>query len=162
MNNFSDSYVGQLRALVGDRLLLMPGARIVIENPDGSVLLQLRSDFNIWGLPGGMADPGESIEQTIEREVFEETGLTIENCQPFGFGSNPERETFTYPNGDKAQHFVLNFYSSEFSGSLLADNEESLRLEWFAVTDLPEMLPNMRRSIDAFLEFKRTGMFQLF
>lgn len=162
MNEFSDSYVGQLRTLIGNRLLLIPGARIVIENVDGKVLLQLRGDFNIWGLPGGMADPGESIEQTIKREVFEESGLTLESCRPFGFGSNPERETFTYPNGDNAQHFVLNFYSTEFSGSLLADNEESLRLEWFATSDLPEMLPNMRRSIDAFLEFKRTGMFQLF
>ena len=67
MKKFSDSYVGQLRTLIGGQLLLMPGARIVIENADKNVLLQLRSDFNIWGLPGGMADPGEAIEQTIER-----------------------------------------------------------------------------------------------
>ncbi len=162
MNTFSDSYVGQLRALIGDQLLLMPGARIVIENTDNKVLLQLRGDFGVWGLPGGMADPGESMQQTIEREVFEETGLRIGSSLAFGFGSEPSRETFTYPNGDRAQHFVLNFYTTEFSGSLVADNDETLRLEWFATNDLPEMLPNMRRSIEAFLEFKRSGIFQLF
>ena len=134
----------------------MPGARIVIEDTDERVLLQLRSDFDIWGLPGGMPEPGESVKQAIEREVFEETGLTVESCHPFGFGSNPERETFTYPNGDKCQHFVLNFYTSAFSGSPTSNSDETLRLEWFATSDLPEMLPNMRRSVDAFLEFKAT------
>ena len=37
MSNFADSYVGQLRALVGHRILLMPGARIVIEQDDGKI-----------------------------------------------------------------------------------------------------------------------------
>ena len=162
MSNFADSYVGQLRTVIGDRMLLMPGARIVIENTDGQILLQLRSDFGKWGLPGGMPEPGDSITETIVREVFEETGLTIKNCQPFGFGSNPSLETITYPNGDKVQHFVLDFYTSKFSGSLIADNDETLQLEWFVPTDLPEMLPNMRRSVEAFLEFKSSGIFQMF
>ena len=77
MSDFADSYVGQLRLLVCSRILLMPGARIVIEDTDERVLLQLRSDFDIWGLPGGMPEPGESVKQAIEREVFEETGLRV-------------------------------------------------------------------------------------
>lgn len=162
MNNFAESYVGQLRSLVGSRMLLIPGARIVIEDADERILLQLRSDFGVWGLPGGAPEPGESLEQVIDREVFEETGLTLVSRQPFGFGSNPQRETFTYPNGDTSQHFVLNFHSSSFSGSLTADNDETLRLEWFTASDLPEMLSNMQQSVKAFLEFKRTGAFQLF
>ncbi len=143
-------------------MLLMPGARIVIENDDGQILLQLRSDFDVWGLPGGMPESGDSITETIVREVFEETGLIVQNCHTFGFGSDPNRETITYPNGDKAQHFVLNFYTSKFSGSLVADNDETLQLEWFAPTDLPQMLPNMQRSVEAFLEFRSSGVFQIF
>ena len=60
MNDFADSYVGKLRKLVGSRLLLVPGARIVIENTSGEILLQKRSDFGVWGLPGGNAEEGES------------------------------------------------------------------------------------------------------
>lgn len=162
MNNFADSYLGQLRKLVGHQMILMPGSRIVIEQADGKILLQLRSDFGVWGLPGGMPEPGDSITETIVREVLEETGLTINSCQPFGFGSDPDRETITYPNGDTAQHFVLNFYTSEFSGTPVEDNDETLQLEWFVPTELPDMLPNMRRSVEAFLEFKDTGVFQVF
>ena len=162
MSNFADSYAGQLRALVGHRILLMPGARIVIERDDGKILLQLRSDFGVWGLPGGMPEPGDSITETIIREVLEETGLTINSCQPFGFGSDPGRETFTYPNDDKAQHFVLNFYATAFSGTPVVDNNETLQLGWFFPDELPDMLPNMRRSVEAFLEFKHTGAFQVF
>ena len=60
MTDFADSYVGQLRRVVGDRLLLVPGARIVIENAAGEILLQRRADFDLWGLPGGNAEEDES------------------------------------------------------------------------------------------------------
>jgi 8-oxo-dGTP pyrophosphatase MutT (NUDIX family) len=53
MPDFDNSYVGQLRKLVGSRLLLVPGARIGIENASREILLQKRSDFGLWGLPGG-------------------------------------------------------------------------------------------------------------
>ena len=128
----------------------------------GSVLLQQRTDFGVWGLPGGNAEPGEALQQVIEREVFEETGLKIEGVHPYGFGNDPKRETFIFPNGDQTQFFVMNFYASSFRGTLTSDNDETLRLAWFGTTELPEMLPNMRQSIEAFIEFKRTGEFQLF
>lgn len=160
--SFEESYLGQLRALVGNRLLLVPGTRIVIQNPEEEILLQLRSDFGLWGLPGGNAEPGEGLPEVIEREVLEETGLRIEDARPFGFASDPERESFTFPNGHMAQFFVLNFCTSSFSGSLCADDEETRQLAWFGTSELPEMLPNMKRSIEAFLAFKRTGEFQLF
>ena len=160
MSTFKDSHLGQLRALVGDRMLLMPGARIVIENPDGRILLQLRSDFGVWGIPGGGPEPGDSMMYTMVREVFEETWLRVDACQPYGFGSDSDRETITFPNGDKAQYFVLNYYTSSYSGSLLADNDETLKLDWFSPADLPSMLLNMQRSVEGYLEFKRSGLFQ--
>ena len=107
MSNFADSYVGRLRALVGHQILLMPGSRIVIEQDDGKILLQLRSDFGVWGLPGGMPEPGESITETIVREVLEETGFTISSCQPFGFGSDPGRETSVSYTHLRAHETVL-------------------------------------------------------
>lgn len=162
MAGFEQTYLGKLRTSVGTGLLLMPGARIVISRDDGHILLQLRSDFHKWGLPGGMAEPGESLETVIQREVREETGLSIIGATPFGFASDPVHETIEFPNGDRTQFFVMNFHTATFTGTLRGDGDETLRLGWFSLTDLPDMLDNMRRSVDRFLEFRRTGSFQMF
>ena len=103
MADFASSYVGRLRKLVGNRLLLVPGARIVVEGPSGQILLQKRSDFDVWGLPGGNAEEGESLDTAIVRETAEETGLEILDFKPFGFGCDPTIETFTFANGDRCQ-----------------------------------------------------------
>ncbi|TPM11200.1 NUDIX domain-containing protein [Mesorhizobium sp. B2-3-11] len=159
--SFADSYLGQLRALIGDRLVLMPGARIVIERADGSILLQKRTDFGLWGLPGGNAEEGEGLEAVLVREVLEETGLVVRDIEPFGFGCNPRYETVQFPNGDRAQFFALIFYTRAFEGEAAVADDESSAVEWFALDSLPEMLPNMARSVEAYLRFKTTGEFQM-
>ena len=158
---FADSYLGQLRALIGNRLVLMPGARIVIEHADGRILLQRRTDFGLWGLPGGNAEEGEGLEAVVVREVLEETGLIVSNVEPFGFGCDPHYETFQFPNGDRAQFFALMFYTRSFEGEPAVTDDESSAVGWFAPDSLPEMLPNMARSIEAYLRFKATGKFQM-
>ena len=159
--SFEESHLGKIRQLVGSQLLLVPGARIVIEGLDGKVLLQKRSDLGLWGLPGGNAEPGEDLAAVVAREVFEETGLTISNPEPFGFGCNPEVETVTFPNGDVCQFFVLNYFTKTFSGKLAMLDGESLALEWFDTSDLPEMLPNMKSSLLAYKTYCSTGKFQM-
>ena len=159
--SFDESHLGQIRKLVGSQKLLVPGARIVIENADGQVLLQKRIDFGVWGLPGGNAEPGEDLISIIKREALEETGLTVENPIPFGFGSDPEIETVTFPNGDICQFFVMNFFTREFSGTLAIADDESLALDWFAPNKLPETLPNMAASIRAYQTYCSTGEFQM-
>ncbi|MFK5977856.1 MAG: NUDIX domain-containing protein [Rhizobiaceae bacterium] len=163
MSDFASSYVGQLRKIIGNHLLLLPGARIVIQDEQQRILLQKRSDFNVWGLPGGNAEPGEDILSIIKREVEEETSLRVLDARPFGFGSSPSLETITYPNGDQAQHFVLDFFCLRFEGTVKAADDESLDIEWFPIDQLPDdILPNMRESIKAYERFAASGEFQLF
>jgi len=161
MAGFTDTYLGRLRKAVGNRRILMPGARIVVENPEGKFLLQERSDFGVWGLPGGNAEEGEDIASIIVREVKEETGLSIESPAAYGFASDPEFETITYPNGHVCQFFVMMFFTKSFQGAAQVADDESLSVGWFAPDALPEMLPNMQRSIEAYLRFQRTGTFQM-
>lgn len=158
---FADSYVGKLRSLVGSRCLLVPGARVFIAREDGAILLQHRSDFSVWGLPGGNAEEGEDLTQVAIRETFEETGLRIRNPKPFGFGSNPESETIRFPNGDVCQFFVMMFYVTDYDGHLAIDGSETLDLHWFRADELPKMLDNMRKSVEAYAAFTRTGAFQM-
>ena len=44
---------------------------------DGRILLVKREDFEIWSLPGGHVESGESVAQAAIREVREETGLRV-------------------------------------------------------------------------------------
>jgi 8-oxo-dGTP pyrophosphatase MutT (NUDIX family) len=161
MTGFAESYLGQLRAIVGNRLLLVPGARVIIENASGEILLQKRSDLGIWGLPGGNAEEGEDLQTVAAREVLEETGLLALRLEPFGFGCDPRVETITFPNGDQCQFFVLNFLCREFTGELVLGDEESLALNWFSRSSLPLMLPNMKNSVEADARFLETGKFQM-
>lgn len=160
MTAFSDSYLGQLRATVGSRLLLVPGMRIVVERDDGAVLLQLRSDYGVWGLPGGVPDEGEGAETAVIRETVEETGLRVRAPVPFGFASDPAHEVWTYPNGDRCHYFTLLYGARDFEGELIAGNEESLKVGWFAPDALPDCLPVMLRTLEAWRRYRATGAFQ--
>jgi 8-oxo-dGTP pyrophosphatase MutT (NUDIX family) len=74
----SDSYILRLRKIVGSQLLLNPGGRAIVLDCAQRILLHKRSDFGFWDLPGGGAEEGESAEQCVIREVYEETGLVVE------------------------------------------------------------------------------------
>ena len=156
----SDSYILRLRKMVGSQLLLNPGGRAILQHSQ-KILLHKRSDFGFWDLPGGGAEEGESAEQCVIREVYEETGLVAESFEAIGFASNPELERVVYPNGDVIQGFSLILLITKWSGNLQASNE-STSLKFFELDSLPEMRQNIRLTIDKFLEYQQSGKFQLF
>lgn len=70
---YEHDYVRWLLARVGHvRVILVYTA--FIPDQQGRVLLQRRSDFPWWGLPGGVLERGERPEECLVREVREETG----------------------------------------------------------------------------------------
>lgn len=73
------SYIGQMRKYIGHQLMLSAGATVVVIK-DNKILLNLRSDTNTWGIPGGAIELGESLEETAARELKEETNL---DCNSF-------------------------------------------------------------------------------
>jgi ADP-ribose pyrophosphatase YjhB (NUDIX family) len=154
-------YVEELRKLIGTRTLINPGVRAIIRNDAGDVLLQLRGDFKIWGLPAGGMELGESVQEAVRREVFEETGLAIVQARPFGIYSDP-RFAFAYPNGDRSQPFTVAFLVEEWTGTLTADGDESLDLQFFPLDRLPppeQMHPPHRQCVLDFRRFLETGEF---
>jgi 8-oxo-dGTP pyrophosphatase MutT (NUDIX family) len=58
---FEASYLGQLRAVVGNRMLIIAGAPAVIRDDEGQILLIQRSDNLEWAMPGGSMELGNSI-----------------------------------------------------------------------------------------------------
>ncbi|MBO5857443.1 MAG: NUDIX domain-containing protein [Clostridia bacterium] len=62
------SYLSELRKIVGHRPLLSAGATVLVIK-DGKILLNLRSDTETWGIPGGGLELGECLEETAFREL---------------------------------------------------------------------------------------------
>ena len=58
-------------------VLLQDEAAAIIVNEKGEILMQRRADKDIWGLPGGCQELGERFEDTVIREVKEETNLDV-------------------------------------------------------------------------------------
>ncbi len=161
MSDFAGSYLGELRRLVGSRLLLVPGTRVVVTDQGSRILLEQRSDFRLWGLPGGVPDAGEDITACAVREVFEETGLRIRDPVPFGFASAPEHEVWTYPNGDRCHYFTLLSAARAEPGPRRPAGGENLELGWFDAASPPELMPTMARTLEAYRRWRETGRFQM-
>lgn len=154
-------YLENLRKYVGTRTIKVPGGRAILANERGEVLLQKRTDFGIWGLPAGCPEDEESALASIIREVFEETGLTVSNPVCIGYSSNPDWEKVEYPNGDRIHCYSLIFLATDWSGELIEANEETAALEFFALDALPELLPNMQRTLAMYRRYRESGEFQL-
>jgi 8-oxo-dGTP pyrophosphatase MutT (NUDIX family) len=141
-------YVQELRALVGNRPLLLPGAEVLILDAAGWVLLQRRTDDGKWGILGGAVEPGERVEDTARREVREETGLEVGELTLVDLFSGPENFE-VLPNGHQVYAVTAVYATTELSGAERLDASEVRELRYFDLDDLPE---NMRRSSRAVLE----------
>jgi ADP-ribose pyrophosphatase YjhB (NUDIX family) len=118
------SYLSELRKIVGHRPLLSAGATVIVMK-DNKILLNLRSDTNTWGIPGGSMELGETLEQAAVRELFEETGLKAESYMLINVFSGQEFY-FEYPNGDMLYSVVALFRANGVSGDLsITDGEYS-------------------------------------
>jgi 8-oxo-dGTP pyrophosphatase MutT (NUDIX family) len=131
------------------------GVAVVVLNARGELLLEKRRDCGLWGLLGGRVDPGESVRETILREVREESGLEVEMDYLIGIYSGPAGRIVRYPEGD-----VKQLVDVAVSARILpAQGEprcspESLELAFFAPDRLPPretLLEPARRPLEDFL-----------
>ena len=87
MPSYEESYLGQIRKLIGRRELIITGARAVIRDGEGRILFVRRRDNGLWGMPAGSQELGESILDCLRREVKEETGLHVISATPLAIYS---------------------------------------------------------------------------
>ena len=118
-------------------VLLQDGAAAIILN-EGKVLLQRRTDSDLWGLPGGCQELGENFKDTIIREIKEETNLDVEekDLELIDIVSGVSRRN-VYPNGDVVINNTVLYCIRRCSGELKW-NEESKEMKFFDLNDLPE------------------------
>lgn len=145
-------YVEELRAVVGHRPLIFVGAVVVIVDEEGRLLLEERKfPKDVWGLPGGLMELGESTEDTAKREVMEETGLTVDELNLINVYSGPQHFVVA-ENGDEFYVVTIAYYSNKYQGELIVDQKESLSFKFFSPTELPDkMVGSHRVVIEEFL-----------
>lgn len=119
-------------------VLLQDGAAAIIINNKGQILLQSRADRDKWGLPGGCQELGERFQDTIIREIKEETNLEVkeEDLQLIDIVSGESRRN-DYPNGDVVINNTVLYYIKKYSGELKWDSE-SKNMKFFDLDNLPE------------------------
>ena len=115
MSSFEQSYVGQLRKLVGNRRLLTPSARAIIRNADGATLFIRRRDNGQWAPPAGFMEMGETVYDAMCREINEETGLEVLAATLVSIYSGPKLMR-TNQYGSEHQHLVFQFRVDDWTG----------------------------------------------
>ena len=101
------------------------------------VLLTKRSDNGQWCLPGGGLDSGESAAEACEREVLEETGLSVRVKRLVGVYSHPD-QLIVYPDGGKFQIIALHFEAEIIGGNLGLSNETT-DFGYFTLDEIEKM-----------------------
>ena len=114
---YADSYVAKIRERVGhDFELVMPTTDVVIENPQGELLMIYNRDFDGWAFPGGYVEPELSWQENAAREATEEAGITADpkNLQLIGTVSGKQFVAH-YPNGDRAKLYTTVFHLTDWT-----------------------------------------------
>ena len=96
-------------------------------------------------------DIGETIAQCAEREVKEETGLTVKAYRLVGVYSDPDH-VFAYSDGEVRQEFSVCF-ACRILGGGIAKSDESLEVKFWAMQDLDtlDIHPSIRLRISHYL-----------
>ena len=121
-------------------------AIIVLVQRDAEILLARARRFPtvMYSTLAGFVEPGETLEEAVNREVKEESGITVKDIRYFG--SQP----WPFPHS-----LMVGFTAKYASGEIKLNDEENLDVGWFTAENLPQLPGKMsiaRKLIDWFLE----------
>jgi 8-oxo-dGTP diphosphatase len=113
-------------------------ATAIIIYPEDKLLLIKRTTppfIGYWALPGGRCEPGEAVEETVVREVKEETGLDVEIIRKIG----DYRETGVQ-GGYEYDYYPACFLVKCVGGDLKKQDSEIAEIRAFSFAELPKPL----------------------
>jgi NAD+ diphosphatase len=97
---------------------------------DGKILLARSPHFpsGMYSTLAGFVEPGETLEEAVHREVFEEVGITVQNIRYIA--SQP----WPFPHS-----LMVGFTADYIAGEIKIDGEELVEAAWFAPHELPKL-----------------------
>ncbi|AXG14960.1 NUDIX domain-containing protein [Intrasporangium calvum] len=135
---------------------VVPSVVAIVTDDSGRILLIHKTDNDLWALPGGGHEIGESISETVVREVKEETGFDVQVERVTGLYTNP-RHVMAYDDGEVRQQFSIAFRAKVIGGEARTSSE-SRAVRWVNRSELEELElhPSMRLRIQHALEDRVT------
>ncbi|SDT72324.1 NUDIX domain-containing protein [Actinoplanes derwentensis] len=153
---WAESYLGKVRASVGDGdTIFFVGARTVVLDDQGRLLLIQRSDNRRWAIPAGAMELGESMQDCAVRELWEETGLRATSLTPYAFYT-----AYTYTNEYRHtyQQVLMTFVVHSWEGELLRETDESVDAGFFPLDALPQDSFVIDEALADLAKFRETGI----
>jgi ADP-ribose pyrophosphatase YjhB (NUDIX family) len=108
-----------------------------IQDEEGRILMIRRTDNDLYSIPGGQLELGETLAQAAVREVREETGIECEVTGVVGLYSNPNH-VIAYDDGEVRQEFSICFRARYLTGSTATSNE-SKEVFWVSVDKIDKL-----------------------
>lgn len=105
-----------------------------VRDETGRLLLIRRTDNDLYAIPGGALELGETLTQTVQREVMEETGIAVKVTGLIGIYSDPEH-VIEFTDGEVRQEFSICFRATPTGGDLRT-SDESKEVLWVAPAGL--------------------------
>ena len=140
-------YIMNLREKIGHSPLIGVGATTLVFNNKNELLLNLRSDTNTWGIPGGSKELNETLEECAIRELKEETNINVNDLELITVLSGKEYYS-KYPNEDELDCVIALYKVSNYEGELNINDGESKQLKFFSLDSLPELESRAKAIID--------------
>jgi len=169
------SYILRLRNALKPELRNMPlfqsGSAIVVERTNKAggkeILLVSKADRDLWALPGGLQELGETFNEVALRELREETGLCAkpEDLHLIDVVSGETRKN-SFSNGDQVYNNTVLYKIHKFTGKLKSEQSDEIwdygngrfemyneikEVKWFDIKNLPLNLMD-RDLIDSYLK----------
>jgi nucleoside triphosphatase len=124
----------------------------LVVSPEGKVLLVKSHKWRgKYVMPGGHIELGESIREALHREIKEETGLEVHECQFLCFQEFIMDDSFW-----KERHFIFFDFACKTRSTEVVLNDEAQAYEWVTVEEALEkpMDDYMRRAIEVYADKK--------
>lgn len=130
----------KIQYLSGSKTL---GARAIVLNKEGNILLVKHTYQDHWYIPGGGVDKGETVKDALIRELKEEVGLEVGEDEPvlFGIYYHTYMDVPDYP----VIYIVKNYIQKS------SNSGEIEQMDWFSYEALPEMISlGTKRRLDEY------------
>lgn len=123
-----------------------------IQDDEGRILMIRRTDNDLYSIPGGQLELGETLAEAAVREVREETGIECEVTGVIGLYSNP-RHLIAYDDGEVRQEFSICF-RAKFNSGETRTSDESKEVAWLTPSQIRtlELHPSIRLRLQHALE----------
>jgi ADP-ribose pyrophosphatase YjhB (NUDIX family) len=129
-------YWQRIRQAVGKETVIIPSAAGAIIH-EGKILLVRHNGFKKWQIPGGLQEIGESIQQTVQREIKEELSLDLVSGSLIAVYSHP-RWTIEFPDESKLQQLIFFFLMEGDISPIKIQTSEIAACRFFAPNEIPE------------------------